>query len=63
MPAAQREKLRRFAAETHAAGRRLRFWGAPDAEAVWTELYDAGVDLLNADDLSRLQKFLAAQPH
>jgi hypothetical protein len=62
MPAAEREKLRRFAAETHAAGRRLRFWGAPDIEAVWTELDDAGVDLLNADDLPRLQKFLLSRP-
>jgi hypothetical protein len=62
MPAAEREKLRQYAADTHAAGRRLRFWGAPDTEAVWTELHNAGVDLLNADDLPRLQKFLTSQP-
>lgn len=61
MPNAQRARLRRFVAETHDSGRRLRVWGAPDNEAVWSELYDAGVDLLNADDLPRLQKFLLAR--
>ena len=61
MPEAERQKLRRIVKETHAAERRLRFWGAPDNEAVWSELYDAGVDLLNADDLPRLQRFLASR--
>jgi hypothetical protein len=61
MPEAERAKLRRLADQAHAAGRRLRFWGAPDNEAVWAELYDAGVDLLNADDLPRLQKFLRSR--
>jgi hypothetical protein len=61
MPPEQRRKLRDYAAAAHAQGRRLRFWGAPDAESVWAELYDAGVDLLGADDLPRLQRFLAAR--
>jgi hypothetical protein len=61
IPEAERQTLRRLVDETHASGRRLRFWGAPDNEAVWSELYDAGVDLLNADDLPRLQQFLAAR--
>lgn len=61
IPPAERQKLRRLVEETHAAKRRLRFWGAPDNEAVWSELFDAGVDLLNADDLARLQRFLAAR--
>jgi hypothetical protein len=61
MPQAQRQKLRRLVEETHAAGRRLRFWGAPDNEAIWSELYAAGVDLLNADDLPRLQRFLLSR--
>lgn len=43
---------------SHAQGRRLRFWGSPDDEAVWGLLYDAGVDLLNADDLNGLERFL-----
>jgi hypothetical protein len=58
MPLAEREKLRALVEKTHASGRRLRFWGAPDDEAVWAELYDAGVDLIGADDLAGLQAFL-----
>ena len=33
----------------------------PDDPAVWRELADAGVDLLNADDLAGLERFLRAQ--
>ncbi len=61
MPIAEREKLRRLADETHANGRRLRFWGAPSTEAAWIELHNAGVDLIGADDLPKLQQFLAAR--
>lgn len=58
MPRGERRKLQSLVEKVHASGRRLRFWGAPDNEAVWTELHDAGVDLIGADDLSRLQRFL-----
>jgi len=58
MPDDQREKLRGIAAQVHAAGRRLRFWAAPDKPAVWRELCNAGVDLLGTDDLDGLQRFL-----
>lgn len=61
MPEVERRKLRRLAEETHQSGRRLRFWGAPDNEAVWSELHAAGVDLLNADDLPRLREFLTSR--
>lgn len=62
MPAAERDKLRRFVATAHSQGRRLRFWATPDDEAVWAELTAAGVDLIGADDLDRLQRFLSAPP-
>jgi hypothetical protein len=61
IPAVEREKLRALVEKTHASGRRLRFWGTPDTDAVWSELHDAGVDLLGADDLDRLQEFLLAR--
>jgi len=59
---ADRQQLRQLVARAHARGYQLRFWATGDNEAVWKVLYDAGVDLLNADDLGRLQQFLAAQP-
>jgi len=58
MPTAEREKLRKIVGKAHRAGRRVRFWATPENAAVWNELYDAGVDLINSDDLDGLQQFL-----
>lgn len=57
-PAAEKAKLRGYVAEAHRTGRLLRFWNAPDEPVAWRELYDAGVDLLNTDDLAGMQQFL-----
>lgn len=48
----QRRHLDSLVARTHAQGRRLRFWGAPDREAVWALQQAAGVDLINTDRLA-----------
>lgn len=61
-PAEEQQKLRDLVARAHHEGRRLRFWGAPDNAAVWQVLYDAGVDLINTDDLDGLATFLAERP-
>ena len=58
MPDEEQARLREIVAKAHGAGRRVRFWGAPGNEAFWTELLRVGVDLLNADDLPRLSRFL-----
>ena len=58
LPEPDREKLRRIVADAHAQGRKLRFWGMPDSKEVWEEMYEAGVDFLNTDDLEGMQKFL-----
>jgi hypothetical protein len=58
MPAAEREKLRSFVAKAHAKGRKIRFWAIPSNRAVWKELADADVDLINTDDLPGLEKYL-----
>jgi hypothetical protein len=57
-PAGLRDELARLADLAHREGRRLRFWGSPDTEATWTLLRDAGVDLINTDDLAGLRGFL-----
>ena len=64
MPAAEKQKLHDLVAKAHGHGYRLRFWATPDADgpartAVWTAERDAGVDLLNTDDLTGLQRFLS----
>ncbi len=42
----------------HEKGCIVRFWALPHNEELWQYLLDTGVDLINADDLPRLQAFL-----
>lgn len=58
VPPGLRAELSRLSDLAHTQGRRLRFWGTPDLEAVWGLLLGAGVDLINTDDLAGLQRFL-----
>jgi len=61
MPEAERMKLREHVAKAHRRGRLVRFWATQESPAVWRELLDAGVDLINTDKLAELQKFLLAR--
>lgn len=61
MPEAERKKLREIVVRAHEKGRRVRFWATADREAMWRELHDAQVDLINTDDLAGLEKFLLSQ--
>lgn len=66
MPADEKKKLLQIVETAHKQGRRVRFWATydrPDSrrQTLWTELYSAGVDLLNTDDLAGLEKFLRGQ--
>ena len=54
----EKQKLQQTVTKAHAQGRKVRFWATPDRAEVWKELLEAGVDLLNADDLAGLQAFL-----
>lgn len=58
MPAKELARLKEIVAKAHQQGRRVRFWGAPDVPAFWSVLREAGVDLINTDDLAGLEKFL-----
>jgi hypothetical protein len=65
-PEAERAKLRSIVGQAHARGQQVRFWNTPDLagparDAVWGELYAAGVDYLNTDDLAGLEAFLDAR--
>jgi hypothetical protein len=61
MPEGERTKLKEIVTQAHARGRRVRFWGAPDFVAFWRVLQEAGVDLINTDDLKGAQVFLSAK--
>ena len=60
-PANEREKLVDLVSRAHKRGQQVRFWATPEKEAVWRELKNQQVDLINTDDLAGLRKFLLSQ--
>ncbi len=66
LPDTDRTHIEAIVAKAHAQGYRLRFWATPDTSVAWRALRDLNVDLINADDLSGLRRFLLEQnsrPH
>ena len=63
MPDSERAQLRSYVRLAHEKGQLIRFWATPDKpgrerDAIWSELLDAGVDLINTDDLGGLREFV-----
>lgn len=42
----------------HTAGKKIRFWGAPDSPEAWTALMNLGVDLIGTDRIKDFAVFL-----
>jgi hypothetical protein len=61
IPQAQADKLATIVEKAHKHGVRVRFWAIPQRESLWQTLNDTGVDLLNADDLGKLQSLLVGK--
>jgi hypothetical protein len=66
MPGEERHLLRALVRAAHAEGKRVRFFGVPESRrtvrlAFWRELHAAGVDLIGADELGPLRRFLRTQ--
>ena len=61
LPDAERTRLLELIQKTHAENRRIRFWATPDRPEAWQVFRDAGVDLINTDDLAGLEQFLRSQ--
>lgn len=57
MVATERTKLKAMTASAHERGMIVRFWAIPDNAAAWTQLLDAGVDLINTDHLDEFRDF------
>ena len=63
MPLAAKARLAKLVADVHGEKKQVRLWNLPrDNPAVWGPLYDAGVDLINTDDLAGLSRYLASRP-
>lgn len=60
-PEAERKKLRSLVERSHREKKIIRFWGIPDKDNVWKELKNAGVDLINTDKLTELNRFLSKE--
>ena len=58
-PDSVRRRVASAAARAHAQRRRLRFWNTPDVPVVWRLLVRSGVDVIGADDLDALRRFLS----
>ena len=51
--------LENIVAQVHDEDKILRFWNLPqDAPSVWGPLYDAGVDLINTNDIDGLSQYI-----
>jgi hypothetical protein len=54
-------RLRCIVAAAHARGRMVRLWAAPDTPAFWRLALASGVDFINSDDLTGLERVLHAE--
>ncbi len=61
IPAVERAKLDDIVTRAHAEGRMVRFWAVAPRVETWRVLLDAGVDLINTDDLDGLRDFLLSE--
>ena len=66
MPQEEKDRLRFYVQQAHENGQLIRFWASPDKtgkqrNALWTELMEAEVDLINTDDLDGLRTFILAR--
>lgn len=60
MPTAEKQLLKWYVLAAHKRGKKVRLWASPENMAVWQELLNCGVDLINTDKLALLKNFLLA---
>lgn len=58
IPPNEQTQLKAYVDAAHKNGRKVRLWSSPDNSAVWQELLNCGVDLINTDKLAQLRDFL-----
>jgi alkaline phosphatase len=52
------QKLKSTVEAAHAAGKKIRFWNAPDNKTAWETMEKLGVDYINTDKIDALAVFL-----
>ncbi len=61
MRKADQDRIKGLVERTHAEGKKLRFWAAPDNKEAWEKLLELGVDLINTDKLAELSAFMKSR--
>lgn len=56
------QQLKAGITKSHAFGKPVRFWAAPDSEVAWKKLQLLGVDYINTDHIPELSSFLLLHP-
>lgn len=62
IPAEDWTKLQKAVANSHALKKKVRFWGAPDAENAWKQFMELQVDYINTDSINTLGVYLKRVP-
>ena len=62
MPDAERTKIEALIKEVHAAGKKIRFWAAPDFTNAWLYLMKLEIDVIGTDRVDELVSFLETSP-
>ena len=57
IPAADKVKLKSIIESAHRMKKPVRFWGAPDTQDCWLELYKLGADIINTDKIKACNIF------
>lgn len=58
LPEKDKEVLKNVIDSVHNAGKKIRFWAAPDNENSWTTQMKLGVDFIGTDKIQQLSEFL-----
>lgn len=58
VPVREHDHLCQYVTAAHRLGKKVRLWASPENRAVWNELLNCGVDLINTDQLDNLKNFL-----
>jgi alkaline phosphatase len=62
MPDAERTKIEALTKEVHAAGKKIRFWAAPDFPNAWLYLMKLEINVIGTDRVDELVTFLETLP-
>lgn len=59
IPQEDQKKIKAVVDAAHQMGKPFRFWGTPDTENAWQQLWALGVDVINTDQPDVVNRYLA----